>query len=122
MRRHPRGLVRLLACLLLLQWAGAVLPHARAMAQLASAQLVELCTHEGTRQTLVGDDGQPIKASQAVDCCTLCFGPAALPVAEPYAVPLPVAYVLVAEHFGREGLPSSPPRAPPQQPRAPPST
>ncbi|WP_332844183.1 DUF2946 family protein [Roseomonas populi] len=122
MRPHPRGLVRLLACLLLLQWAGAELPHARAMAQLASAQLIELCSHDGTRRILVGEDGQPIKASQTVDCCTLCFAPAALPVAEPVAVPLPVAYALVTEHFGREGLPSSPPRAPPQQPRAPPST
>lgn len=122
MHRHQRGLVRLLACLLLLQWAGAVLPHARALAQIASAQVVELCTHEGIRQALVGEDGQPIKAAHAIDCCTLCFGPAALPTAEPSALPLPVAYVLVAEHFGREGLPSSPPRAPPQQPRAPPST
>ncbi|WP_458095132.1 DUF2946 family protein [Roseomonas sp. WA12] len=122
MRRTPRGPIRLLACLLLLQWAGAVLPHARAMAQLASAQLIELCSHEGARQILVGKDGQPIKVSQPVDCCTLCFGPAALPVTEPFTVPMPLAYVLVAEHFGREGLPSSPPRDPPQQPRAPPST
>jgi hypothetical protein len=122
MHRRSRGLVRLLACLLLVQWAGASLPHARALARLASAQLVELCTHDGLRQVLIDKDGHPVEADRAPDFCTLCFGPAALPVAEPVAAPSPVAFALVAEPFSREGVPTSPPRAPPQQPRAPPTT
>lgn len=122
MRRHSKGLVRLLACLLLVQWAGAALPYVRALAQLASAQLVELCTDDGLRQILIDEDGQPVKVDQAPACCTLCFGPAALPVAEPVAAPSPIAYALVAGRFSRRRLPISPPRAPPQQPGAPPST
>ncbi len=118
MRRYPGGLVRLLACLLLAHWAGAALPHVRALAQLASAQLVELCTHDGLRQILIDEDGQPVRINQAPACCTLCFGPAALPV----AAPSPIAYALVAGHFPQERLPTNTSRAPPQQPRARPST
>ncbi|WP_458097105.1 DUF2946 family protein [Roseomonas sp. WA12] len=121
MRRPRTGLARLIALLLLLQWAGSVLPHARAMAQLASAQLVELCTHQGTRQILLGEDGKPLKPVQANDCCTLCQGPMAASPSEPPILPQPAGYVLVVELFGAEGLPTTPPRAPPQQPRAPPA-
>ncbi len=118
MRRYPGGLVRLLACLLLAHWAGAALPHVRALAQLASAQVVELCSHDGLRQILIDEDGQPVEADRAPDFCTLCFGPAALPVAEPS----PIAYALVAGRFPQERLPTNTSRAPPQQPRARPST
>ena len=121
MRRPRTGLARLIAILLLLQWVGSVLPHAKAMAQLASAQLVELCTHEGRRQILVGEDGKPLKPVQADDCCTLCQGPMATPPSVPPILPQPVGYVLVVELFGTEGLPATLPRAPPQQPRAPPA-
>ncbi|MBP0491245.1 hypothetical protein J5Y10_00470 [Roseomonas sp. SG15] len=97
-----------------------MLPHARAMAQLASAQAIELCTHEGKRQILLDEDGKPVKPVQADDCCTLCQGPMATTPSEPPRLAQPVGYVLVIGLFGAEGLPTTPPRAPPQQPRAPP--
>ena len=120
MLRPRTGPARLLAVLLLLQWAGAVLPHARAMTQLASAQAVELCTHEGRQQVLLDEDGKPLKLVQADDCCTLCQVPVATTPSEPPKLAQPVGYELVADLFGTEGLPTTPPRAPPQQPRAPP--
>ena len=116
------GLVRLLALLLLMQWAGAVVPHARAMARAASAQAVELCTHKGRRLILLDGDGRPMQPSRADDCCTLCHGPLGTPAPgsavmaspggpQPAAEPSPWSYPDVL-----------PPYVPPQQPRAPPGT
>jgi hypothetical protein len=120
MRRPRTGLARLLACLLLLQWAGAMLPHARAMAAASSALAVELCSPGGKRIVLLDENGQPVQRDHATDCCALCQGPAAAPAPQPMAVASPAGYVLVTAPQGRAGLPSTPPRAPPQQPRAPP--
>ncbi|MFT8246497.1 DUF2946 family protein [Roseomonas sp. BN140053] len=122
MPRLRTGLTRLLACLLLLQWAAALLPHARAVAQLASAQAVEICTHDGRRIALLGDDGSPVQPAQAMDCCSLCHSPLGIAPPEPPQVAQPVAYNAVAAPFRAAGLPVHPPRAPPQQPRAPPRT
>ena len=119
MRRPRTGLARLLACLLLLQWAGAIMPQARAMARMATAQAVELCTHEGKRRVLLDESGAPVEAAQDAGCCTPGPGPASMPP-EPPRLAQPVLYVLATSAGDREGLPTSPPRAPPQQPRAPP--
>ncbi|MFH5925416.1 hypothetical protein [Roseomonas xinghualingensis] len=112
--RPPRSLVaRLIAGLLLLQWAAAVMPHARAMA-------VELCSPSGMRTVLVDENGKPVEKSQDPSCCELCQGPAAIEADGP---PTPRRIVYAAESFpaGPAGLPPFPPRAPPQQPRAPPA-
>ena len=120
MRRPRTGLARLLACLLLLQWAGAVLPQARAMARMATAQAVELCTHEGKRRVLLDESGAPVKPAEDAGCCTPGQAPAAVPP-EPPGLAHPIRYALFAGPYGRPGLPAIPPRAPPQQPRAPPN-
>jgi hypothetical protein len=120
--RLPRSLAaRLIALLLLLQWAGAVLPQMRALAMLGRATAVELCTHSGTRTVLVDENGQPVEASHDSTCCDLCQGPAAIEPAGPQAPDHRVLYLAVAHPAGRAGLPPFPPRAPPQQPRAPPA-
>ncbi|TPG51901.1 hypothetical protein EAH89_19285 [Roseomonas nepalensis] len=121
MRRFRPGLARLLPLLLLVQWAAATLPHARALAALGGATAVELCSAHGARTVLLGADGQPLDEREAPDCCTLGPLPAAPPPSGPTAPSRPVA-VAPAEHAAlRPGLPPLPPRAPPQLPRAPPA-
>ena len=120
--RPPRGpLARLIAVLLLLQWAGAVLPHARALAALGGAMAVELCSPSGMRTVLVDENGAPVKTAPDSSCCDLCQGPVAIEASAPQALPRRVAFVAVAHPPGRAGLPPFPARAPPQQPRAPPA-
>ena len=120
--RPSRSLAaRLIAGLLLLQWAGAVLPQARAMGMLGRAMAVELCTPSGMRTVLVDEAGRPLPAQHDLDCCDLCQGPAAIAVEAPRAPARRIAPVAVEHPQGRAGLPPFPPRAPPQQPRAPPT-
>lgn len=120
--RPSRGtLARLLAGLLLLQWAAAMLPHARAMGMLGRAVATELCTPSGTRTLLLGEDGRPLPAAHDFDCCDLCQGPVAIVAEAPRAPAVRVIPVAVEHPQGRAGLPPFPPRAPPQQPRAPPT-
>ena len=120
MRRFPPGLARLLLLLLLLQWASATVPHARALSALAGATAVELCSAHGARTVLVGEDGQPLDRQEAPDCCALCLLPVVVPPPASAAPFLPVAFALVVPSPARPGLPPLPPRAPPQLPRAPP--
>jgi hypothetical protein len=120
MRPSRALLARLIAVLLLAQWAGAVLPHARALAMLGRITAVELCSHEGARVILVDENGKPVEKSHDLSCCDLCQAPAAIEVAGPQAPQRRIAYAVVAHPPGRAGLPPFPPRAPPQQPRAPP--
>lgn len=120
MRRFRSGLARLLPLLLLVQWAAATPPHARALAAIGGATTVELCSAHGTRTVLLGADGLPLEGREAPDCCTLCPLPAAPPPSGPAAPARAIAFV-PAEHAAlRPGLPPLPPRAPPQLPRAPP--
>ncbi|MBP0492654.1 DUF2946 family protein [Pararoseomonas indoligenes] len=113
--------MRLIALLLLMQWAGAAVPHARAMARAATAQAVELCTHGGRRLVVLDKDGRPLQPAQADDCCILCHGPLGPAAPGPAVATGAAANILpMAEPFRRPGLPALPPRAPPQQPRAPP--
>jgi len=121
MRPSRSHLARLLAGLLLLQWAGAVLPQARALGLLGRAVAVELCSPAGMRTVLVGEDGQPLPAQHDLDCCDLCQGPAAIEAEAPHPPASRIAPAPVSHPQGRAGLPPFPPRAPPQQPRAPPS-
>ncbi|WP_052401747.1 hypothetical protein [Muricoccus aerilatus] len=121
MRPSRSHLARLLAGLLLLQWAAAMLPHARAMGMLGRAVATELCTPSGTRTVLLDEDGRPLPAAHDLDCCDMGQGPAAI-VAEVPRVPAARVVPVAVEHpAGRAGLPPFPPRAPPQQPRAPPT-
>lgn len=121
MRPSRSPFARLLALLLLLQWAGAVLPHARAMAAMGSAMAVELCSPSGMRTILVDESGKPVEKAQDSSCCDLCQGPAAIEASVPAAPALRIAYAVPRHPPGRAGLPPFPPRAPPQQPRAPPA-
>ncbi|HEY8614530.1 MAG TPA: DUF2946 family protein [Roseomonas sp.] len=121
MRRLRIGLARLLALLLMFQGASAMEPHARALAALGSAMVVELCSAHGSRTVLVGEDGQPLGHEEAPDCCAPCLVPmAALPPASALP-PRALSFELVVASLGRPGLPPLPPRAPPQLPRAPPT-
>ncbi|MFC7736054.1 DUF2946 family protein [Roseomonas sp. GCM10028921] len=112
---------RLIALLLLLQWSGAVLPHARAMAALGRAMAVELCSPSGMRTVLVDEAGAPLKPAPDSMCCDLCGGPPALAVEDPQVLSRPVAHTAARHDPARPGLPRLPPRAPPGQPRAPPA-
>ena len=123
MRRFPAGLARLLSLLLVLQWASATLPHARALAALGGATAVELCSAHGARTVLVDRDGQPLDGPDRQgdeDCCALCLPPAASLPPGPAVPSRLVAYAPVEAMAARPGLPPLPPRAPPQLPRAPP--
>ncbi|MCR0983419.1 DUF2946 family protein [Roseomonas populi] len=121
MRSPVTRFARFVALLLLLQWVGAALPHARALAALASATRVELCTHEGTRTVLLDDEGRPVQAAPDLTCCDLHAAPAALAAPEPAVLALRPSHPAPPPEPTRAGLPPLPPRAPPQQPRAPPA-
>jgi len=118
--RPGSGIARLLALLLLLQWASAMEPHARALVALANAVPVELCGAHGARTVLLGEDGQPANHAAAPDCCAGCLVPVAGPPPQSLAPPRPVFHALAPAVPARPGLPPLPPRAPPQLPRAPP--
>jgi hypothetical protein len=120
MRRKWTGLARLLALVLLLQGASAMEPHARALAALGGARLVELCSAHGPRSVLLGEDGQPLEREQAPDCCAPCLTPVGAPPPASMVPPRVFAFAMVVASPGRPGLPPLPPRAPPQLPRAPP--
>jgi hypothetical protein len=120
MRRLQPGPLRLLGLLLLLQWGAATVPHARAMAALGNAMLVELCSPHGARSLLVDGEGQPIQKQAVPDCCALCLAPASTPPPASAVPPVPVGFALVTAPLARAGLPPLPSRAPPQLPRAPP--
>ena len=104
----------------MLQWGAATLPHARAMAALGDAMLVELCSPYGPRSLLVDGEGQPIQKGAAPDCCALSLAPASAPPPTSAMPAAPEGFALVAAPLARAGLPPLPPRAPPQLPRAPP--
>ena len=116
-----RGLARLLALLLLVGWGAATAPHGRALAALAGALPVQLCTAHGLRTVLMGGDGRPLAPEEAADCCVLCLGPGAAPPPGQAASPRPPSFARMTATPLRPGLPPPPPRAPPQLPRAPPT-
>ncbi|RAI59418.1 DUF2946 family protein [Roseicella frigidaeris] len=112
----------MLALLLSLQWATAF-AHCLAGLSLpaAAGHTVEICSADGLRTLLVGEDGQPAApTSHAHDSCPLCPGSAAPAPAAPAVAAQPVRYRLPPAAPRLAGLPPAGPRAPPQQPRAPP--
>jgi hypothetical protein len=122
MTNRGRHLLRVLAVLLLVQWAAALQPCLRSLASIASAQAVELCSPSGhSRTILVDKDGKEVPQAKVHAGCPLCHhaDPTNLP-APPVVQLGPVAIVTVAQPLARPGLPPAPPRGPPQQPRAPP--
>ncbi len=122
MRPARTGLVCLLAYLLLMQWAAALVPHARMLAPLGAGGAAEICDHAGRSLVVLDADGQPLPPSAPVDeCCVLCHAPAAVAASAPLPITRPAIYAVLTAPRGRPGLPVAPARAPPQQPRAPPS-
>jgi hypothetical protein len=124
MSRFRLPLTRVLALLLLAQWAAA---FAHCFAPLGAAAAVpgthsvEICTADGLRTVLVGEDGRPAPESAAVHAaCPVCGGPATLEPPPPPDAAVPVVWAYATPPTPREGLPVAPARAPPQQPRAPP--
>ena len=119
-RRAPTLRV-VLALLLSLQW-GVAFAHCLApLAAAADSHSVEICGAEGIRTLVIGEDGQPkAPAPAAHDSCPLCPGSAAPGPAAPAVAARAIRYFAadLAPHVA--GLPPSPARAAPQQPRAPP--
>ena len=114
---------RLLALLLLLQWGMAFAHCLRPLADAGSGKIIEICGTHGLTTALLDDDGRPLekaKASHAV--CPGCCGPVAVGAPAPEAVHVPVAWPDQVTIPSRAGLPVAPARAPPQQPRAPPTS
>ncbi|MBD0275088.1 MAG: hypothetical protein ICV73_24575 [Acetobacteraceae bacterium] len=122
MPRSRPSLTRLLALLLLAQWATAFAHCFAPLAAAADAHGVEICTADGLLTVVVGEDGQPVPPQRAAHrpACPDCGGPAALEPPSPPGAAAPVVWGYVAPARPSEGLPVAPARAPPQQPRAPP--
>lgn len=122
MSRLRLPLTRLLALLLLAQWSAA---FARCLAPLnaaAGTHNVEICTADGLRMIVLGEDGQPApEPALRHPACPDCCGPAALEPRSPLLVSAPVVWAYAPPPRPSEGLPVAPARAPPQQPRAPPT-
>jgi hypothetical protein len=122
MTDRRRNLLRVLAVLLLAQWAAALQPCLRGFISIASAQAVELCSPEGIHRTvLVDHEGKPVQPAKHHVGCPLCqqASPAILPAA-PGMLARAAAFPAVEQSPAWQGLPPMPARAPPQQPRAPP--
>lgn len=120
MRPLMRLSARLLAVLLLVQWTTAfglcLERHA------ASGLLAEICTAEGVRHVLIGEDGSPLPDGAGdVGNCTVCPIPHALEAPQPVLAAAPVGYAEIVDFPLPAGRPVAPARAPPQQPRAPPT-
>jgi hypothetical protein len=122
----------LLALLLSWQW-GTAFAHCLAplglaplgLAPLAAAEgghSIEICSAEGIRTLVIGEDGQPQAPAHAPthDSCPLCPGSVAPGPEAPAVAALPVRYFAAGRTARVAGLPPAPARAPPQQPRAPP--
>jgi hypothetical protein len=122
MPRLRLPLTRLLALLLLAQWAAGFAHCLAPLAAAAGAHGVEICTTDGIKTILLGEDGRPApKPAIHHPTCPECGGPAALESPPPPSVGAPVVWSYAAPARRTEGMPVAPPRAPPQQPRAPPT-
>lgn len=121
MPRFRPPLARLLALLLLARWAAAFAHCFAPSAAAAGAHGVEICTAEGIRTVLVGEEGrQAPEPAAGHPTCPECCGPAALHAPPPPLVAAPFVWPHAPPPRPRAGLPVAPARAPPQQPRAPP--
>ncbi|MCK8783443.1 hypothetical protein M0638_03485 [Roseomonas sp. NAR14] len=137
MLRRRSVLACLLVPLLLLQWTGAFAHclrlaeaaprlHATAFCGDAAAQPGWASGRAlGPVPVLAGlavptEKGAPALPAKASGFCPLCQAPVAGEPPAPPFLPPPAAYDLTAAPIARAGLPATPPRAPPQQPRAPP--
>src|SRR3954468_12787591 len=111
----------MLLLLLSMQWVTAFAHCLAPLAAEAGGHAIEICTGEGMRSLVLGEDGQPqAPAPHAHDSCPLCPGSLAPAPQAPAGAALPARWSLAALAPRRAGLPPAPPRAPPQQPRAPP--
>jgi hypothetical protein len=124
-RRSRAPLTRLLALLLLAQWAAAFAHCFAPAAALAGAHGVEICSADGGLRTVFLDEGgRPLPDEPAAvrhQTCPECGGPAALEPSPPSGAGAPVAWTAAAPVRPAQGLPVAPARSPPQQPRAPPA-
>ena len=121
MSRFRPPLTRVLALLLLAQWAAAFAHCLAPLAGAAAAHGVEICTADGITTILLGEDDRP--APKPADPSSVLPG---------VRRPRRARSAAAARRLGAggldpaararpvEGLPVAPARAPPQQPRAPP--
>jgi DUF2946 family protein len=122
MVRHRPHLAYLVALLVLLQWGTAFAHCLRPLAAVGAGHNVEICGAEGLTTALLDDEGHPVwKPAADHSVCPGCGGPAALEAPAPAGVPGSVVWPGEPPALPREGVPVAPARAPPQQPRAPPS-
>lgn len=124
MARPARHLAIALALLLAAQWTVAFAHCLAPLIAGAGGHAIEICTPDGLRSLVLGEDGQPDQPpapgeSARHGVCPLCLG-AAAPGAEGPALPAARIHYLLTVPPRVAGLPSAPARAPPQQPRAPP--
>jgi hypothetical protein len=118
MSRRALRLAPLVALLLLLQWGTA---FAHCLGGLGGNGLtVEICTADGLRTLHLDNQEQENGPAAAYDSCPVCPGTAALEAIDPPSAAAPIAYVRTPPSL-IAGLPTAPARAPPQQPRAPPT-
>ncbi|TDH62223.1 hypothetical protein E2C06_12595 [Dankookia rubra] len=119
-RRAPTLRV-VLALLLSLQWGTAFAHCLAPLATGGGGHSIEICGAEGLRTLVIGEDGQPrAPAPAAHDSCPLCPGSAAPGPEAPRVAATAFRYFAADRTARVAGLPPSPARAPPQQPRAPP--
>jgi hypothetical protein len=122
--RSRAPLTRLLALLLLAQWAAAFAHCFAPVAAQAGTHSVEICSAGGGLRTVfLDEDGRPLPDEPAAlrhQTCPECGGPAALEPSPPSGA-APVVWTAEAPVRPAQGLPVAPARAPPQQPRAPPA-
>lgn len=122
-RPWPR-MVRLVALLLLLQWSAA---FAHCLGRVAHAGIVleaVVCGPDGPRRLLLDDQGAPTDPALAAPdgVCAMCQAPAIAPTLLPSSETVPIVFSAADPPAPRPaGLPVAPARAPPQQPRAPPT-
>jgi hypothetical protein len=121
MKRHAPRFSVVLTLLLSLQWVTAFAHCLAALAPPgAPGHAIEICSAEGIRTLLVGEDGQPASpAPHHHDSCPLCPGSVS-PAPEAPGLAARMQAWLPSPPPRLAGLPPAAPRAPPQQPRAPP--
>lgn len=122
--RLRRSLLRLLAVLMLLQSGVAVAHGLRAMGA-AAPWLVEICTSEGRRTVALGEDGQPApeQGPQGEGFCPACHALPEVVLPTPPMLATPVHYSAGPhQHPGKPPAERPRQRAPPQNPRAPPTS
>jgi hypothetical protein len=125
--RQARTRLLLTALLLLMQWLGApahALSMARAMAAEPGLALL-ICGPDGLHEVTLDASGRPgqdaPKAKPPADCCDLCLQAQTGGLPPPALLGPALRWVTLRPAAGPARFCLAVPRAPPQQPRAPPA-